>query len=33
LSVCHDPSPLTQIDPFMLVGNDPQNAQLISWQL
>jgi hypothetical protein len=26
-------SPLTQIDPFVLVRNDPQDAQLISWQL
>jgi len=26
-------SPLTKDDPFMLVRNDPQDAQLVSWQL
>ena len=25
------PSPLTKTDPFMLVRNDPWNAQLIGW--
>ena len=27
------PSPLTKIDPFVIVINDPQDAQLISCQL
>ena len=28
---CGPPSPLTKTDPFMLVRNDPWNAQLIGW--
>jgi len=29
--VIHLASPLTKTDPFMLVRNDPWNAQLIGW--